>query len=241
MDLAHIRERRSHSRHSRELRCRNRYAANRRASQAGTPSRPVALERHSSTEDWCAMSATPAHEPRRTDSLRERYSAAPDFKAMLGSAQKNAELWAAVWRRAEVGEDYQNRVAALEGVWHLLVLSEDWCGDAVNTVPVIAKLAELSTNTDLRVLARDENLDLMDAHLTGTARSIPVVIALDANYRECGWWSPRPTELQEWVMGSGQSLEKAERYREIRRWYARDRGRTTLEEVVSMLERAARA
>jgi hypothetical protein len=179
--------------------------------------------------------------PLQGHRLRDRYLAAQDFPAMLGSAQKNAELWAAVWRRAEVGAEYLQRLAALEGAWHLLVLSEDWCGDAVNTVPVIAKLAELSTNTDLRVLARDENLDLMDAHLTGSARSIPVVIALDADFRERGWWSPRPTELQEWVMGAGQSLEKAERYREIRRWYARDRGRTTLEEVLGMLERAARS
>ena len=183
------------------------------------------------------MTAPPIKENR----LRERYLAAPDFPAMLASAQKNAELWAAVWRRAEVGEEYLHRLAKLHGAWHLLVLSEDWCGDAVNIVPVVAKLAELSTNADLRVLARDENLDLMDAHLTGTARSIPVVIALDADFRERGWWSPRPTELQEWVMGAGQSLEKTERYREIRRWYARDRGRTTLEEVLSMLERAARS
>jgi len=35
-------------------------------------------------------------------------------------------------------------------------------------------------------------------------------------------------------------LEKSSRYREARMWYARDRGRTTLEEVVSMLERAGR-
>lgn len=172
--------------------------------------------------------------------LRERYLAAPDFAAMLASVRKNVELWAAVWRRAKVDEAQVARVSALGGTWHLLVLSEDWCGDAVNVVPVIAKLAELAPNADLRVLPRDENLDLMDAHLTGRSRSIPAVIALDGDYRERGWWGPRPSELQRWVLGEGQSFEKAERYREVRGWYARDRGRTSLEEVVSMLERAAR-
>jgi hypothetical protein len=53
------------------------------------------------------------------------------------------------------------------------VLSEDWCGDAVNSVPYLARLAELAPNLDLRVLARDENPDLMDAHLTRGSRSIP--------------------------------------------------------------------
>jgi hypothetical protein len=159
---------------------------------------------------------------------------------MLAKVTKNADLWAAVWRRAVVGEEYLRRVAAVAGIWHLLVLSEDWCGDAVNTVPVVARLAALSPNLELRVLARDENLDLMDAHLTGTSRSIPVVILLDEEYRERGWWGPRPTALQDAVSGEWQLLEKSSRYREARTWYARDRGRTTLEEVVSMLERASR-
>ena len=154
---------------------------------------------------------------------------------------KNADLWAAVWRRAVVGEEYLGRVAAVAGTWYLLVLSEDWCGDAVNTVPVVAKLAALSPNLELRVLARDENLDLMDAHLTGTSRSIPIVILLDAEYRERAWWGPRPTALQDSVSGEWKVLEKSSRYREARAWYARDRGRTTLEEVVSMLEQASRA
>ena len=173
------------------------------------------------------------------ESLRDRYLAAPDFSAMLATVEKNVELWAAMWRHARVDEDYVRRVVALPGTWHLLVLSEDWCGDAVNTVPAVAKLAERAPNVDLRVLDRDANPDLMDAHLTGSSRSIPVVIALDEWFEERGWWGPRPTVLQHWVSGQGQLLEKTARYREARVWYARDQGRTTLEEVVSMLERAA--
>lgn len=174
-----------------------------------------------------------------TITLRERYLGAPEFEATLATAEKNADLWAAVWRRARVPDEYVQRVAALDGAWHLLVLSEDWCGDAVNTVPVIAKLVELAPNLDLRVLARDRNLDLMDAHLTGTSRAIPVVIMLDDEYRERGWWGSRPAELQAWVVGPGRALDKEARYRHVRGWYARDAGRTTLDEVVGALERAA--
>ncbi len=173
-----------------------------------------------------------------TITMRERYLGPPEFGEMLASATKNAELWAAVWRRAVVPEEFVRRVAALGGAWHLLVLSEDWCGDAVNTVPVVARLAGLAPNVDLRVLARDENLDLMDAHLTGTSRSIPVVIALDEEFNERGWWGPRPAALQQWALGPGKALEKEARYRETRSWYARDRGLTTLSEVVGMMERA---
>ena len=171
--------------------------------------------------------------------LRERFQAADTFEAMLASAETNVDLWWAVWRRARVPDEFLRRVAELEGMWHLLVLSEDWCGDAVNTLPVIAKLAASSPNLDLRVLARDRNLDLMDVHLSGTSRAIPVVMVLDETYRERAWWGSRPAELQAWVLANGHALDKEARYHEVRRWYARDGGRTTLEEVVATLERAA--
>ena len=174
-----------------------------------------------------------------TITLRERYLGAPEFEEMLATVEKNADLWAAVWRRAKVPDEHVRRVAALGGAWHLLVLSEDWCGDAVNSVPAVARLAELAPNLDLRVLARDHNLDLMDAHLTGTSRSIPVIIILDENFEEQGWWGSRPAELQSWVLGPGREMDTEERYRHVRGWYARDAGRATLDEIVAALERAA--
>jgi len=76
----------------------------------------------------------------------------------------------------------------------------------------------------------------MDRYLTGTARSIPVVIVLTAAMRELGWWGPRPHELQAWVMAErAGGRDKAALYPEIRRWYARDKGATTLREVLALL------
>jgi hypothetical protein len=170
--------------------------------------------------------------------LQARYDAAPGFDAFVDGAQQNKQLWAATYKLARVPASLVARVRALPARLHLLVLNEDWCGDAVNTVPAIAKLASLAPEkVDLRVVGRDANPDLMDAHLTGTSRAIPVVIVLDDAYVERGWWGPRPTELQAWAVGPGKALEKADRYREIRRWYARDRALTTLEEVVALMER----
>jgi hypothetical protein len=76
----------------------------------------------------------------------------------------------------------------------------------------------------------------MDTHLTGTSRSIPIVILLNQKYQECGWWGPRPRELQKWVIEKGLKLPKEERYKEVRTFYARDHGLTTMREIVEMLE-----
>ncbi len=163
-----------------------------------------------------------------------RFEAAPDFPAYLELVEKNAELWRDVYERVRLPGDLVERARELGVDWRLAALSEDWCGDAVNTLPVVARLAE-AAGWDFRVFSRDANPDLMDAHLTrGTSRSIPVVIVYDADFREVGWWGPRPGEIQAWVLDEGLTMPSAERYREIRRWYARDRGRTTLEEVLDV-------
>ncbi|MEM1054275.1 MAG: thioredoxin family protein [Bacteroidota bacterium] len=170
----------------------------------------------------------------------ETWAQAQTFEDFLPTAEKNAGLWTSGWERARIPDAVQERADALHGEWNLLVLSADWCGDASNTVPILARLAEQTEGLDLRVLDRDDHLDLMDEHLTGgTARSIPVVLLLDANGKERGWWGPRPADLQAWVKTAGMELETDARYREVRKWYARDKGQTTFHEVLSMIETAA--
>jgi len=114
----------------------------------------------------------------------------------------------------------------------LLVIAEDWCGDASNTVPIIAKLVESVPGFDLRVIQRDTYPEVMNQYLTNGSRSIPIVIALDENFKELGHWGPRPTELQAWVMANRGTMPKTELYPQVRKWYARDRGETTLREVL---------
>ena len=168
---------------------------------------------------------------------KARYYGGESFQDFLGRPTVNHELWIALAQRVVIPVEYCERVEALGGEWHLLVLSEDWCGDAVNIVPIVARLADSARNLDMRILARDQNLDIMDAHLTnGKSRSIPIVILFNERFEECGWWGPRPRALQKWVVDEGLQMPKDARYKEIRTFYARDRGVTTAREIVAMLE-----
>ena len=169
----------------------------------------------------------------------ERFQAGLDFTAYLSTVAENAELWPAVYRTARVPEEMVARAREIPGRWNLLALTEDWCGDAVNALPIIARLVEEVPTFELRLLGRDANPDLMDGHLTGTSRSIPVVMVLDEAMVERGWWGPRPAPLQDWFLEEGILLEKDERYRQMRQWYARDRGKTILDEVLRIAEQAA--
>ena len=168
---------------------------------------------------------------------KARYCAGETFAEFMARPTKNHEMWLALYKRVTIPVELSARVDALGGHWHLLVLSEDWCGDSVNIVPIVAKLTESVSNMDMRILARDENLDIMDTHLTGKSRSIPIVIVLNQKYAECGWWGPRPSALQKWVVEKGMQLPKEERYKEVRTFYARDHGLTTMTEIVAKLEK----
>lgn len=170
---------------------------------------------------------------------RERYEAAPDFREYLETVERNRDFWHDVWARTRLPAGVAAEAGRLAGPWKLLALSEDWCGDGVNVLPYFARLADEVPGMDLRVLGRDANPDLMDAHLTGTSRSIPVVILYDADFVERGWWGPRPAPIQRWVLEEGLALPSPDRYREIRRWFARDRGATTMVEFLGVLRAAS--
>jgi len=179
------------------------------------------------------------HESQVNRVNRARFEQAPTFRRYLEQVEKNRELWHAVHERVRLPAEVVAEARLLPGGWHLAALSEDWCGDAVNTLPVVARLAE-EAGWAFRVFGRDENPDLMDAHLTnGRSRSIPVVIVYDEEFREVGWWGPRPDEIQSWVMSEGLAMPSPERYKVIRRWYARDRGRATADEVMQIISSAA--
>ncbi|MGD7046161.1 thioredoxin family protein [Jeotgalibacillus proteolyticus] len=87
-----------------------------------------------------------------------------------------------------------------------IVLTEDWCGDAMMNNPVLIALGE-AADVEVRFLLRDSNLELMDQYLTdGRARSIPIFIFIDEEGREVAKWGPRAKKVQSFVDEARSSL-----------------------------------
>lgn len=167
--------------------------------------------------------------------------AIPWRRYLEDEVRQHADLWQAVWERARTPEVELVRLAAIGGRWRLLVLAEDWCGDASNTVPVLARLAADAPEVEMRVVKRDENPGLMDLYLTNGSRSIPLAVILDEGGAPVGRWGPRPAELQAFVIDQKRAGDrtKGEIYRDTRAWYARDRGASTVREIVDAIAAAA--
>jgi hypothetical protein len=167
--------------------------------------------------------------------MKQQFQRGETFAEFLNSVQAFQDLWHQIYERAELPPESVEVAGAIEGQWRFLVLAEDWCGDAVHVVPFLARLQEAFPQFELRILSRDENPEIMDSHLTNGTRSIPVVMILDEDFQEVAWWGPRPQPLQELFLKEIKLLPKEERFPEVRAWFARDRGRTTMKEILDLV------
>lgn len=117
-----------------------------------------------------------------------------------------------------------------------LVLTEGWCGDAAQNLPVIQKLAAENENIALKIVLRDEYLELMDLFLTNGGRSIPKVIVLDAQNNVQHTWGPRPTlatEMMTDYKAKNGSID-AQFKQDLQVWYNKNKGQSVQEDFVNM-------
>lgn len=168
--------------------------------------------------------------------LKKTWNSALPYAEFVAGAEENRSLWEGVYRMAPIPETILKLACDRGKKIKLLAIVEDWCGDASNTVPVLAKLGDTASCLEMRVLERDEHPEVMDQYLTNGARSIPIVIVLNEEFEELGHWGPRPAALQQWAMDNKDTMPKDERYKQVRRWYAKDKGETTMREVLQLIE-----
>lgn len=106
--------------------------------------------------------------------------------------QANWKRQADVHNAYSPSEPLRETVSRIEDPQLWMVLTEPWCGDSAFLLPVLAETAGLSDMITLRILYRDENLDIMDQYLTGGSRSIPKLVAFSEDGEELFTWGPRP-------------------------------------------------
>ncbi|WP_338869374.1 thioredoxin family protein [Spirosoma sp. SC4-14] len=156
---------------------------------------------------------------------------------ILGYAKLNLHRMNRLDKLTTINTELQGAMKAIPEPWTWLVLTESWCGDAAQSIPVMHHVASLSTKVSLRFLLRDKNPDLMDAYLTNGGKSIPKLIALrSADLTELGTWGPRPAALQtlfwEWKNAKRPYAEITE---DLQRWYNNDRTVSIQRELLTLV------
>lgn len=133
--------------------------------------------------------------------------------------------------------------AAYSGMQHdltFLVITEGWCGDASQIVPIFYALAESNPRIDMRLILRDDNPEVMDQFLINGSRSIPVLVVLDRESLDVlGVWGARPKPAQVMV-DDYKKLEVKPPYSELstqlQKWYNKDKTLTLQTELLQFAQ-----
>ncbi len=143
-----------------------------------------------------------------------------------------------IMKTTELLPDVVDLIGSIDQPMTWLVIDETWCGDAAQSVPVIARMAELNQLITLRMILRDEHLDVMDQFLTNGARSIPKIIILDEDLNVLADWGSRPAALKAQLLADkAAGLSHYEQIENIHRWYARDHTITIQQEFAALLRK----
>jgi predicted HAD superfamily phosphohydrolase len=139
----------------------------------------------------------------------------------------------------QVSEEVKEKLQNLDKNYIWLVLSEGWCGDAAQIVPVINKMAVITDKVELKIVLRDDNDALMQHFLTNGGRAIPKLIVLDAATLEVVLdWGPRPKGAKQLILdykaANGVVDETAKI--ELQKWYLHDKGNSIQNEIVELHE-----
>jgi hypothetical protein len=136
-----------------------------------------------------------------------------------------------------ISEDLAEVCRELNSNYYFVILTESWCGDAAQNVPVFAALEKESPAFEVRLLLRDENPAVMEQYLTNGSRSIPKVICLEKKDMEQKFvWGPRPQALQTQVLEllkNGASKEQKGLF--VQSWYNADKTVTLQKELLDLV------
>jgi len=129
---------------------------------------------------------------------KERFAQGLTYTEYKDTMTRNRERLESNEQTVELDAKDLTFFAQLPQPLHVVAIAEDWCGDVINNLPIVGRLAAESSKLDLRIFPRDQNLDLMDQYLNqGQFRSIPVFVFFDQDFNELGHWIERPARMTE--------------------------------------------
>ena len=136
-----------------------------------------------------------------------------------------------------VEENDQILSASPKETW--LIITEAWCGDAAQIIPVINKMAEQNSNVQVKLVLRDENEALINQFLTNGGKAIPIIIVIGDSGDVLGHWGPRPSEMQNMVLARKEdpnATPYSEFVVEAQKWYAKDKTMSIQHEFATFLK-----
>ena len=126
----------------------------------------------------------------------ERFSDGFDYLAYMNEIKVNKARFEGFYESSALSEEdaraFRELASRESGPKKMLVLGEDWCGDVVRGLGVLARICE-AADMDMRIFPRDSHHDIMNEFLKeGQWMSIPVAVFYTGNHDYICHWIERP-------------------------------------------------
>jgi len=126
----------------------------------------------------------------------ERYSQGFDYPSYMGQIKVNKARFEGFYDGFTVSPEdtafFKELVSRPNGPAKMMVIGEDWCGDVIRGLPVLAKVAE-AAGIPISIFPRDTHTDIMDEYMKeGKYMSIPVAVFYTSDHKYICHWIERP-------------------------------------------------
>jgi hypothetical protein len=170
--------------------------------------------------------------------LKEGQSTGPNqSQELLQYSELNVHRMNRVEKTTVLIEDLSAKIDLIEQPQIWLILAEGWCGDAAQTIPIFHLIEKQFPKIKIKLLLRDENVELMDHFLTDGSRSIPKVLMLDASSLNLlAQWGPRPSEAIALINNlKAVKFDMMEIKEKLHTWYAKNKGVAVQSEIIDII------
>ncbi len=160
-------------------------------------------------------------------------------EALAGFTALNLKRMQRIDKTLKLSSQIVAAISELEQAQEWLLITEAWCGDSAQALPVISAMAaESKGKINLSIILRDENPELMAMHLTNGNKSIPKLVAFGKNQKELFTWGPRPYEAQQLLVNwktnpNDRTWDDFEK--ELHTWYAKDKTQSIQQEFQGLI------
>ena len=125
--------------------------------------------------------------------LKEKHAAGLNYTDYLATGtDKQQSDWTRIYESAELSHHQHELVSGFVRQLNVICLSGIWCGDCVQQVPLIQRIAEANRDRiDLRYLDRDEHADLQAQVTINAGNRVPVLLFCAEDHELVSWYGDR--------------------------------------------------
>ena len=168
--------------------------------------------------------------------LQAEYEAGAEWENWLKESGRRAESLQSRYDAVELSEEDERFLRGVKREVHILCLSEAWCGDCIRQVPVCARMCAENKNLKLRIIGRDDHLEVMERYLFNGVAVVPVFVFFNEQFVEVGSWKARPARCREIIARGKAAGRLAEAKAEASRLMDECKDRMTIDELKHLID-----